>query len=249
MAAQGQAAGGEAGQQQNGSAQGGDQNALQQGLAALTPEQFNQALDERISPLQQQFGDFMQQFQQQQEPAQQDEPAFNVDELEASFGLDRQGAEQLAGVLQEHTNSQVQAALEQFQQQHLAPLQQQVQQQQWEMDASQLASEIPDLQNPEMAQQVMDAANQIAENIGQPNLATHPQFVRVLAYGMIGMQYAQQQQQTAESAPQAAHMEGGGGAAPQSAQQNPDDAVLQRLGYGDGQRKFGAGAHRGVLAP
>lgn len=226
MAAQGQAGGGEAAQaaQGQGEQQQGDPNALQQGLESLTAS-LDQRLDERFGQFQEQFfGQFQDGGQEEQQG--QEEQGFDLSGLEQQFGLDEQGAQEMAQAFESYAQQHTQQAIDKLVNEQLSPLREQLGHLQWNQDASALANEIPELENPETAQQVMDTTHQIAESIGNPALATHPQFVRLAAYGMIGMQLQKERQEAGEQAPNAAQLEGGGGAAPAGQQQNPQDAMF-----------------------
>lgn len=237
MAAQGQA-GGEAAQAAQGEQQQGDPAALQHGLDSLMPQ-----IDERIN---QGFNDFQERFFGQfqeggQEEQGQEEQGFDLSALEQQFGLDEQGAQEMAQAFESYAQQHTQQAIDRLVNEQLNPLREQLGNLQWNHDAGQLAAEIPQLEDPQVAQQVMDVTHQIADSIGNPALATHPQFVRLAALGMIGMQLQQERQEAGEQAPNAAQLEGGGGAV-SGGQSNRQDAMFNFQsphGRGDQVLPFG----------
>lgn len=123
---------------------------------------------------------------------------------------------------------QLQPAIEQLVQQRLqaaiGPVQQQVEQQRIQSEAEALVGEFPEMGDPEKAQQVVALARELAEELGQPQLANEPKFWRQ-AY-MVG-RAVDQTNNEGRNVPNAAHLEGGGGATPAGSQVDPGDLIVQ----------------------
>lgn len=106
-----------------------------------------------------------------------------------------------------------------------------------EAEAERLANEFPELQQRDVAEQVVGAAQQIAEAYGQPELANEPWFWR-MTY-MAGRAAESAQQEGTED-PQAAHLEGGAGARPGGSQQvDGAEQILSPGRRGRGALPFG----------
>jgi hypothetical protein len=112
-------------------------------------------------------------------------------------------AQTLANVMQQASQQQVQQAV--------APLQEQIATMEAQRQADLLAAEFPELEDPEIAQNVVNVSRQYAEIIGKPELGDNPAFWRMayMAGRAADAANAEQQQQ-----PAAATLEGAAGASP-----------------------------------
>lgn len=209
-AAQGPAAAGDgAGEAQEGQEQGQEQQpdfaAMQQQLAELGPnlEQMRTMLTEQQEAqaawAEQQPGYEGDPSQQEQQPQADlsfmdpDSPQYNP----------QQAAMALAQLMEQQSQQQVQAAVE--------PLQAQIQTMEAQRQADLLAGEFPELQDPEIAQNVIDVSRQYAQMLGQPELGDNPAFWRMAYMAGRAADAANAEQQPA---PAAATLEGAGGASP-----------------------------------
>lgn len=100
-------------------------------------------------------------------------------------------------------------------QQALAPLQEQLSEQQRSREAEALVSEFPDLNDAEIAETVVHASRQWAEMVGQPELAHSPTLWRLMYMAGRAAEIANSE----SSEGSAAHLEGSGGAGPAGGQQ------------------------------
>src|SRR5215831_4163313 len=201
---------------------------MQQQLADLGPslEQVREMLMEQQQPQEgyepQAYEGDPSQYQQPQPEQPQadlsfmdpDSPAYNP----------QQAATALAQLMQQESQQQVQAAV--------APLQQQIQTMEAQRQADLLAGEFPELEDPEIAQNVIDVSRQYAQQLGQPELGDNPAFWRMayMAGRAADAANAEQQQQ-----PAAATLEGAGGASPggaADAQQQVVQGILNADGAG-----------------
>src|SRR5499427_8141570 len=234
-AAQGPAApgagdGGEAQQQGQEQQQGGEQPdfaAIQQQLADLGPslEQMRGMLSEQ----QEQQAAWAEQQQgyegdPSQEQQQQPEPDLSFMDPDSPQYNPQQTAMALAQLMEQQSQQQVQAAVE--------PLQEQIATMEAQRQADLLAGEFPEMQDPEIAQNVIDVSRQYAQMLGQPELGDNPQFWRMayMAGRAADAANAEQQQQ-----PAAATLEGAGGASPggaADAQQQVVQGILNADGAG-----------------
>src|SRR5215831_123452 len=225
----GGAGGAQEGQAQQQESQQPDLAAIQQQLAELGPslEQMRGMLAENQEaqaawaeqqPQPGYEGDPSQQFQQQPQPdlsfMNPDSPAYDP----------QQAATALAQLMQQESQQQVQAAVE--------PLQAQIATMEAQRQADLLAGEFPELEDPEIAQNVIDVSRQYAQMLGQPELGDNPAFWRMayMAGRAADAANAEQQQQ----AP-AATLEGAGGASPGGAvdaQQQLVQGILNADGAG-----------------
>lgn len=126
---------------------------------------------------------------------------------------------QAAQGLQGWVEQQWQQREQQLMEQHVNPLRQQLGLIQQTGEARDLVAEFPELGEEETARSVVTMAQQLAEGLGAPQLAGHPQMWRLAYLAGRAMEAAQQEGQ--EDGPQAAHLEGGGGAGPAGGSQ-PD---------------------------
>lgn len=191
-------------------------DALPQGQFQQQPPPYGQ---------QPQYGQ-PQQFQQQ--PGQPDLSYMDPDNPAYNPQL---AAQSLAQLMQEQSQQQVQAAL--------APIQEQVRNMEAQRQADLLAGEFPELQDPEIAQNVIDVSRQYAQMLGQPDLGDNPAFWR-MAY-MAG-RAADAANAEGEQQPQAATLEGAGGASPgggADAQQQLVQGILNAGGAGRSVLPFG----------
>jgi hypothetical protein len=227
-AAQGPAApGGDAGEAQQGQEQQGQQPdfaAMQQQLAELGPslEQMRGMLSEQQEQqaawAEQQQGYEGDPSQQQQQPQEADLSFMDPDSPQYN---PQQAAMALAQLMESQSQQQVQAAVE--------PLQEQIATMEAARQADLLAGEFPELQDPEIAQNVIDVSRQYAQMLGQPELGDNPQFWRMayMAGRAADAANAEQQEQ-----PAAATLEGAGGASPGAADQR--EQLVQGILNADG---------------
>jgi hypothetical protein len=219
------------GEQQQGQEQQGEQQAqpdlasIQQQLAELGPslEQMRGMLTEQQEQQmawaeQQQPAD---DGREPQQPAQPDLSFMNPDSPQYNPQL---AAQSLADLMTQQSQQQVQAAL--------APLQEQIRTMEAQRQADLLASEFPELQDPEIASNVIKVAREYAEMIGHPEVGDNPAFWRMayMAGRAADTANAEQQQQ-----PAAATLEGAGGASPggsADAQQQVVQGILNAEGRG-----------------
>lgn len=122
-----------------------------------------------------------------------------------------QAAQRLQQVMQAEAGSEVERRM----QEQLAPLQQQVQELRSQQGADALAAEFPEMKDPKVAQEVVDTAEKYAGILGQPELLSNFDFIR-MTY-MAGR--AAQLQNEEGTSPQAATLEGANGASPGAPQQ------------------------------
>lgn len=209
-------AGGDAAQQQGGEAQ----NAQQQGgpdVGALAQQL------ETLSGGQEELRQFlMSQPWQQQEPA-GEEPETPETPLDLSQFLDpmeaaydpQQLAERLSGYVQQEASRMAQEMV----QQHIEPLKGEWSEMRVQQEAQMLVDEFPELGQPEVAEKVAGkggVAEQLAQQLGMPELAAQPKFWRI-AY--IASRAMDAMQEEGAEDPRAAHLEGGGGARPSAPEQ------------------------------
>lgn len=214
----------QAGEQQQGQEQGQpDLAAIHQQLAELGP-----SLEQMRGMLTEQQEQQLAWTEQQQaaadgrEPAQQPEPDLSFMNPDSPAYDPQQAAMTLAQVMQQQSQQQVQAAVE--------PLQQQIANMEAQRQADLLAGEFPELQDPEIAQNVIDVSRQYAQMLGQPELGDNPGFWRMayMAGRAADAANAEQQQQ-----PPAATLEGAGGASPGGAA-NEREQLVQGILSADG---------------
>lgn len=227
------AAGDGAGEQQQGQQQQGQEQQQQPDLAALygTLQELGPSLEDLRGQLTEQQQMMLElQAQQTQDPAQQQQleqqaqqpnlDAFNPD----APGWDPQRAAQgLAELMQQQTQQAVQQAV--------TPLQEQLAGIEAQRQADLLANEFPELQDPQVAENVINVSRQYAELLGKPELADNPAFWR-LAY-MSG-RAAEAANAEGQPQPAAATLEGGSGASPGGADQRQQvvDGILNANGAG-----------------
>lgn len=177
----GQGAGGAAqgeGQQQQGG--NGEGTGTVPGLEAMAQQmqEFGQQLEPMREFLQsQQWQDIQQ--AQGQEPGQQEGDPFEgldlgyLEDPAIAAGMDpNQFSQQLAQTISQ--------AAEQIADKRVGPVEQRMQEMQRQQDVAALVGEFPEMAEEETAQQVLAAASQLAQQMGQPELAENPQFWRVV---------------------------------------------------------------------
>jgi hypothetical protein len=125
---------------------------------------------------------------------------------------------QAAQGLQGWVEQQWQQREQQLMEQHVNPLRQQLGLIQQTGEARDLVAEFPELGEEETARSVVTMAQQLAEGLGAPQLAGHPQMWRLAYLAGRAMEAAQQE---GGEEPRPAHLEGGGGAGPAGGSQ-PD---------------------------
>lgn len=92
-----------------------------------------------------------------------------------------------------------------------------------EREAEALVYEFPEMQDPEIQRQVVQAAAHYAQELGQPTLAQSPRFWGHV-YKLAKAEQLRQEEGAAE-APRVAHLEGAGGAAPSGSQVDLGDLI------------------------
>lgn len=164
-------------------------------------ENGTQGRMERIeSLLTQQFG------QQEGEEAADEFDAsglFDVDD-----GVDPQQAQQLLAQL---VDQRTQAALDKA----LGPMSEQLKEIQVGLDTEVLVARYPALGKPEVAQPVVEQARQVAEALGQPELATNTQVLELIYKAQMADKYAAGEKPAGEE--QGFELERAGGASPAAA--------------------------------
>lgn len=90
-------------------------------------------------------------------------------------------------------------------------------------EADALVAEFPDIGDEKVAQQVMQTARQLAEDLGHPELANEPRFWRMAYLNGAAIRAAKDE---GGETPAAAHLESSTGARPASAAGDPADAIL-----------------------
>lgn len=93
-----------------------------------------------------------------------------------------------------------------------------------------LAAEIPALQDPDVAREIGEAAQQLAEAMGRPELAGDAHLWKITAMAAKAAELAAEEEDA--ETPRAAHLEGGGGAAPAGAQIDPLGPMFDEAGQG-----------------
>lgn len=196
----GQQAGGDAGQAQQGQqGQGQDAGDVLARLDALAGGIGEMQSYLQSQPWQQQDG------QQGGEQEQQDD-GIDLSFLDAADPADpAYDPQQAAQAIQ----TAMQQAVQQAVQQQVTPLQEQQAEMRREREAEHLVAEIPDLADPETAERTVRAARELADSLGQPELANEPKFWRLAHFAL---QTAEQANTEGSDDPGAAHLEGGAGA-------------------------------------
>jgi hypothetical protein len=121
--------------------------------------------------------------------------------------------------------------------QAVTPLQEQIAEQRRTAEAAALEDEFPELATPEKAEAILDRAEELAAQLGHPELGHEPQFIRqaYLAEKASGLAA----QETPAGTTPGAVLEGGGGAPPaQNEEDDTADRIVQSVGGGDPARQF-----------
>jgi hypothetical protein len=213
MEASGALAGGGDAAQQQGQADAGQQQGQGQDLGQLY--ETIQSLPTR--------DDLRQLLQQQGQPeaGQEQDPGPDLSFLDPQ---DPTFDPQMVGQELDHLIAQrVQAGVEQALQQHVSPIQQQLQMQQRESKARDLAAEFPALENEQTATELVKTAQQWAQSIGQPDLGNDPDVWRMVY--MAGLAHEAAQAEAAQP-PQAATLEGSGAFPGGSQGVDPGDLIV-----------------------
>lgn len=217
------------GQEQQQEGQQPDLAQLQQQLAELGPnlEQMRGMLTEQ-QEAQQAAWEQQQQYAPGYDPAQeqQEQPQTDLSFMDPDSPAynPQQAAMALAGLMEQQSQQQVQAAVE--------PLQHQIATMEAQRQADLLAGEFPEMEDPEIAQNVIDVSRQYAQMLGQPELGDNPAFWRMAYMAGRAADAANAEQQ---APPAAATLEGAGGASPGSsadAQQQVVQGILNADGAG-----------------
>lgn len=224
------------GQAQEGQQEGGEQTA------AVTPEAL-----QRIDQIAEQLPQIQEQIQNLQPPDAGDEgfegdegfgepegPELLYDEYgqpydaETGEPIDPQQAEQAQ--LQQFVDQRVTNAV----QEAIKPLLENQERQRIVQEADQLEGEFPELADPEKAGQAVETARGLAEQMGQPELAGDPKFVR-LSYLAGKAEQLAAQETPAGSTQEAVSIEGGGGATPVSPEEDDTAQRILMAGRPNGQ--------------
>jgi hypothetical protein len=170
---------------------------------------------------------------QGQEAPQQDDPFGELDlgilDPDVAAGMDpQQFSQQLSQTISQAAEQIADRQVEQ----RVGPVEQQLAEMQRQQDVASLVGEFPEIAEEDTAKQVLQAAGQLAEQMGQPELGQNPKFWRVVYMAGRAADAAAEEQGDI-SAP--AGLESGAGATPGG-------------GGGDlGDQIVGARAGRGVL--
>jgi hypothetical protein len=209
-----------------GNGQGGDAGPAEGQGQGFDPGQISetlQGLQGSQEQLRQQFSDFMEQQpwqQQEQEPGEPEpDPSMDLSFLGDPMLAPEQQAERLTQAFDQRVEQRAQQMLEQ----QLSPLREGLDEMRLERGAEQLVSEFPEMADPQVANEVVQAAHQYADLLGQPELASNTALWR-LVY-MAG-RAADMHSQEGADAPGAAHLEGGAGAAPGGSQVDLGDLIV-----------------------
>ena len=193
---------GDSGQQGDGESGGGlDYAALQQSLDAT-----NQSVGEMREFLQ---SNPWQQVQNAEPDAEQSDDGLG--ELDLDY-LDPETAAMMEPAeLQQRLTQTITQAAERIADQRVAPLQEGLDEIRRENAVNALVGEFPEFGEPETAQQVVEAADQLAESMNQPHLANEPDFWRLVYMAGRAADAAQEEQ---GEVPAPASLESGAGATP-----------------------------------
>jgi hypothetical protein len=207
MSASGQAAGGgDAGSNGGGgeaAASGFDASALQAQL-----QQTAGGVDE----LRQQFGQFLESAPWQPQEAEAEDPGLDLSFLDQGLYNDPAYGEQERQQAQQLTAQSIQDAIDRRAQEAIGPLQEQLQSFQRDQQIRDLIGTHPEMQDPQIAEQVVRDARDVAEEMGRPDLAQNPVFWRLIYQAQRATEAANGE--GGDDSPRAAHLEGGGGSGP-----------------------------------
>lgn len=206
MSAPGQAAGGgDAGDGGGEAAAGFDASALQAQL-----QQTAGGVDE----LRQQFGQFLESAPWQPQEAEPEDPGLDLSFLDQGLYNDPAYGDAERQQAQALTAQSIQDAIDRRAQEAVGPLQQQLQEIQRDQQIRDLIGTHPEMQDPQIAEQVVRDARDVAEEMGRPDLAQSPVFWRLIYQAQRATQLANGEGQGGDDSPRAAHLEGGGGSGP-----------------------------------
>ena len=173
----------------------------------------------------------------------QGEPEADPEPLDLSFLMDDPGfdpqqmSQRLGGALEQAAQQQAQTAVNPLQE-RLDQMEQRLNESRIEQQARDMAAEFPELDDPQVAGQVVGAAQQIVEAQGWPAaVASEPAFWRLI---FMAGRAAEAAQNEGTEDPRAAHLEGGAGARPGGSQQvHGVDSILSPDRKGRGVLPFG----------
>lgn len=211
------AGGGDAGQAQGGAEAGTQQAGPDVGQLASQLEALQGGQEELRQFL------MSAPWQEQVQEIQQAEPELDLSYLMPQQELDGEAlAQRLGQTINEATDQRLQSQLNQL----VNPLQESMNDIRMRLDVADLVQEFPEMSDPEVANQVAGPnglAQQLAQQLGQPELASRPQFWR-LAY--MAARAADIANEEGAESPAAAHLEGGGGAMPGASQVDLGEQIV-----------------------
>jgi hypothetical protein len=162
-----------------------------------------------------------------EEPEGPDDNEFDLSSLlgEDAAGVDPQALEQAFGQYDSRAQQQLQTAIEQA----TAPLTQQLRELQVGRDMEALAARYPDLDNVEIARPVVDAAKELAEALGNPDIAVNSKVLETIYKAQMADKYAAGE--VPVGGQQQVELERAGGAGPAATEPNiADRLIAQRKG-------------------
>ena len=191
---------------------------------------------DRVDQIGERLGSFEERFAsrfEEPEAEQQDTgfEEFDADGLLDDGGdMDPQAAQQLLGkIVDQRTGKAVQEAV--------GPLMQQIQDMQIGLDADALAQRYPELSKQEVAEPVVQAARQLAEQMGQPELARSPQFIEVIYKAQMADKYAAGEVPVGDE--QEFDLESAAGSGPQGVEANIAERIVKARGRSSGSYDWG----------
>jgi hypothetical protein len=162
-----------------------------------------------------------------EDPEGPDDNEFDLSALlgEDAAGVDPQALEQAFGQYDSRAQQQLQTAIEQA----TAPLTQQLRELQVGRDMEALAARYPDLDNVEIARPVVDAAKELAEALGNPDIAVNSKVLETIYKAQMADKYAAGE--VPVGGQQQVELERAGGAGPAATEPNiADRLIAQRKG-------------------
>lgn len=216
-----------AGQGDGGQAEGGGEAP-----AYVTADQLAEHFGQFTQSQQQMLGELKASLTPQQEDPepQAEEPGYDFSQFDEA-GYDPEAfAEQMAGMFDQR--------LEQRVQERLGPLEQRLQEQEYDRKADLLAEEIPELRDENVLRETLTTAQELlAQNPSwDQNLINDPSFWRMAHFARRAADIANRE---GAETPSAAHLEGGGGATPASTQVDLSQRILNAGGGGRSVLPFG----------
>lgn len=200
-------------------AQAGPADASQEAPETQAPD-ITQQLSERFDQLSGQMDQLTQGWQQFQEAAyepEQDQYAQQFDQQQDPYGQQPQMDLSDPNQLAQFIDQRAQAIADQ----RTGPIQQQITTQQLQA----LAGKYEVLQDPEGLKAIDQVTGRIAQQFGNPNLATDPYIVELAVKAHLSDQFASKQQPIGDVQGQQAHLEGSG-ASQQQPEQDPLDEIF-----------------------